>query len=47
MVEKTEVIQIKQRGFTETFYLRSDKSDLVGFQTNWRAYIQSFLIKKT
>ena len=32
MVVKIEVMQIKERCFTKTFYLRNDKGDLEGFQ---------------
>ena len=35
MVVKIEVIQIKERYFTETFSLRIDKVDLKGLQTNF------------
>ena len=36
MVLKIEVIQIKERCFTQTlFHLRNDKGDLKGFQTNF------------
>ena len=35
MVVKVEVIQIKERSFTETFHLRNDKGDLEGFQTKF------------
>ena len=34
MVVKIEVMQIKERCFTETL-LRNDKGDLKGFQTNF------------
>ena len=34
MVVKTEVIQIKREVSPKYFYLRSDKGDLKGFQTN-------------
>ena len=34
MVVKTEIMQIKERDLTDYFYLRSDKGDLKGFQTN-------------
>ena len=35
MVVKIEVMQIKERCFTETFSLRDSKDDLKGFQTNF------------
>ena len=35
MVVKIEVMQIKERYFTETVSLRNDNSDLKGFQTNF------------
>ena len=39
MVEKTEVMQIKKRGFTKTVYLCNKKGDLNGFQANFEAYL--------
>ena len=37
MVVKTEIIQIKERDLTaKYFYLRGDKGDLKGFQTNFK-----------
>ena len=35
MVVKIEVMQIKERCFTETFIMRNDKGDLKGLQTNF------------
>ena len=35
MVVKIEVMQIKERCFTETFHLLNDKSDFKGFQINF------------
>ena len=35
MVVKIGVMQIKERGFTETFHFRNDKDDLKGFQINF------------
>ena len=38
MVLKIEVMQVKERSFTETFYLRNDKGDLEGFQQALKHY---------
>ena len=38
MVVKTEVIQIKREVSPKYFYLRSDKGDLKGFQTNFEKF---------
>ena len=35
MVVKIEVMQIKERCYTEYFHLRTDKGNLKGFQTNF------------
>ena len=35
MVVKIEVMQMKERCFTEIFHLRNDEGDLKGFQTNF------------
>ena len=42
MVEKTEVMQIKKRGFTKTVYLCNKKGDLNGFQANFETYYICF-----
>ena len=34
MVVKIEVMQSKEIGFTDKFYLRNNRGDLKGFQTN-------------
>ena len=36
MLVKTEIMQIKERELTDYFYLRRDKGDLKGFQTNFK-----------
>lgn len=38
MVEKTEVMQIKKRGFTKTVYLCNKRGDLNGFQANFETH---------
>lgn len=38
MIKKTEVTQIKERGFTETNYLSSGKGNLKGFQANFETF---------